>query len=77
MGKATRDREMEPTSNRDEEKTQKGQQESTTQEPKPSADKPPAGPHAKPGLTNPKSTPGSGLLPDPDDPAESSDSTSS
>jgi hypothetical protein len=29
------------------------------------ADLPAAGPHAKPGLTNPDSTPGTGALPDP------------
>ncbi|MCQ8783806.1 hypothetical protein [Mangrovibrevibacter kandeliae] len=28
---------------------------------------PPAGPHAKPELTNPDATPGAGTLPDPDE----------
>lgn len=37
---------------------------------------PPAGPHAKPELTNADATPGAGALPDPDDPANSADSTS-
>lgn len=41
-----------------------------------SPDQPPAGPHAKPELTNPDSTPGSGLLPDPDQPSNSPDSGS-
>ena len=43
--------------------------------PAPSPERPAAGPHAKPELTNPDSTPGSGMLPDPDDPEASQDST--
>ena len=46
--------------------------------PKRKAGEPPAaGPHAKAELTNPDSTPGSGLLPDPDHPADAQDSASS
>lgn len=41
------------------------------------SDRPAAGPHAKPELTNTESTPGSGLLPDPDDPSDTADSASS
>lgn len=41
------------------------------------AEPPPAGPHAKPGLTNPQATPGSGLLPDPEEPGDAIDSASS
>ncbi|HEY8580194.1 MAG TPA: DUF2934 domain-containing protein [Beijerinckiaceae bacterium] len=37
---------------------------------------PAAGPHAKPELTRPASTPGAGTLPDPDNPVDSQDSTS-
>lgn len=37
---------------------------------------PPGGPHAKPELTNAAATPGAGALPDPEDPANSADSTS-
>jgi hypothetical protein len=37
---------------------------------------PPGGPHAKPELTNASATPGAGALPDPEDPANSADSTS-
>ena len=40
-------------------------------------DPPAAGPHAKPELTNPDSTPGSGLLPDPAHPSDAPDSASS
>ncbi|MDP2358731.1 MAG: hypothetical protein Q8M31_22115 [Beijerinckiaceae bacterium] len=40
-------------------------------------DPPAAGPHAKPELTNPESTPGSGLLPDPAHPSDAPDSASS
>ena len=40
-------------------------------------EQPAAGPHAKPELTNPESTPGAGLLPDPNDPSDSPDSASS
>jgi hypothetical protein len=29
---------------------------------------PPAGPHDRPGLTDPEAAPGSGMLPDPEDP---------
>jgi hypothetical protein len=43
----------------------------------PSPERPAAGPHAKPELTNPEATPGAGLLPDPDEPEDSMDSTSS
>ena len=39
-------------------------------------DQPPAGPHAKPELTNPDSTPGAGLLPDPENPSDTPDSSS-
>ena len=39
-------------------------------------DTPPGGPHAKPELTNASATPGAGALPDPEDPANSQDSTS-
>jgi hypothetical protein len=45
-------------------------------EPASSPQTPPAGPHAKPELTNASATPGAGALPDPDDPANSADSTS-
>ena len=41
-----------------------------------SRNRPPAGPHAKPELTNEESTPGSGLLPDPERPSDTPDSTS-
>lgn len=41
-----------------------------------SPDQPPAGPHAKPELTNTESTPGAGLLPDPDNPSDTPDSGS-
>jgi hypothetical protein len=41
-----------------------------------SRERPAAGPHAKPELTNPESAPGSGLLPDPERPSETPDSTS-
>jgi len=44
---------------------------------KPSPEQPAAGPHAKPELTNPESAPGTGMLPDPEDPADATDSTSS
>lgn len=47
------------------------------QRPAPSPERPAAGPHAKPELTNPEATPGAGLLPDPDEPEDSMDSTSS
>jgi hypothetical protein len=35
---------------------------------KPKPDFPPAGPHGRPGLTDPEKTPGAGTLPEPDDP---------
>ena len=41
------------------------------------AERPAAGPHAKPDLTNKDATPGAGVLPDPEDPAAAPDSTSS
>ena len=47
------------------------------EEPDASPQRPPAGPHAKPELTNRDATPGAGLLPDPDDPANAPDSASS
>ncbi|MFG1413665.1 hypothetical protein V5G24_21380 [Xanthobacter sp. VTT E-85241] len=37
---------------------------------KPAAGKPAAGPHAKPSLTDPEKTPGTGALPDPHRPNE-------
>ncbi len=40
-------------------------------------DPPAAGPHAEPELTNPESTPGSGLLSDPALPSDAPDSASS
>lgn len=40
-------------------------------------DPPAAGPHAEPELTNPESTPGSGLLSDPAHPSDAPDSASS
>jgi hypothetical protein len=40
-------------------------------------DFPAAGPHAKPELTNPDATPGTGLLPDPNRPKDAPDSASS
>ncbi len=47
------------------------------EEPDASPQRPPAGPHAKPELTNRDATPGAGLLPDPDDTANAPDSASS
>ncbi len=42
--------------------------EDPEQKPKPEPDMPPAGPHARPELTDPEKTPGAGTLPEPDDP---------
>ena len=42
----------------------------------PGGKQPAAGPHSKPSLTNPDSTPGTGALPDPGD-RDATDSTSS
>jgi hypothetical protein len=52
-----------------------GQRDAATRAP--DAGFPAAGPHAKPELTNPESTPGTGLLPDPDRPKDAPDSASS
>ena len=67
---------------RDSEKAAKGarkseQKESEAGGPAPTPDAPAAGPHAKPELTNTEATPGAGLLPDPEEPEESANSTSS
>ncbi|WP_262271382.1 hypothetical protein [Microvirga yunnanensis] len=53
---------------------QGGQQRSTEQGP--GGKQPAAGPHSKPSLTNPDSTPGTGALPDVGD-HDATDSTSS
>ncbi|MBQ0820481.1 hypothetical protein HPT29_024690 [Microvirga terrae] len=53
---------------------QGGQQGSTEQSP--DGKQPAAGPHSKPSLTNPDSTPGTGALPDVGD-HDATDSTSS
>ena len=45
-------------------------------EPQTDAKEPAAGPHSKPSLTNPDSTPGTGALPDPGD-RDATDTTSS
>jgi hypothetical protein len=45
-------------------------------EPQTGAKQPAAGPHSKPSLTNPDSTPGTGALPDPGD-RDATDTTSS
>jgi hypothetical protein len=51
-----------------------GQQ--TSSEKQPGGSQPAAGPHGKPSLTNPDSTPGTGALPDAGD-RDATDSTSS
>jgi hypothetical protein len=43
------------------------QPEDPRKKPAPS-EKNPAGPHARPGLTDKEKTPGTGMLPEPDDP---------
>jgi hypothetical protein len=48
----------------------------TSSDKKPGGNQPAAGPHSKPSLTNPDSTPGAGALPDPGD-RDATDSTSS
>ena len=53
---------------------QGGEQE--TPEKQPGGKQPAAGPHSKPSLTNPDSTPGTGALPDPGD-RDATDTTSS
>jgi hypothetical protein len=58
---------------------QTGGQETGSQdspEPQTGAKQPAAGPHSKPSLTNPDSTPGTGALPDPGD-RDATDTTSS
>ena len=38
------------------------------EDPRPQREKPPSGPDARPELLDPEKTPGTGMLPDPDDP---------
>ena len=38
------------------------------QDPRPQRENPPSGPDARPELLDPEKTPGTGMLPDPDDP---------
>jgi hypothetical protein len=45
-----------------------GTKNSDVSQPKPDEKIPPAGPHAKPELTDPEKTPGSGILPEEDQP---------
>lgn len=57
-----------------------GKRDETDREPPDASkpdDPPPAGPHGKRELTNPESTPGAGLLPNPDRPCDAPDSASS
>lgn len=66
-----------PSNQRDEQETNKEVNKEPCGAGETAAEPPPAGPHAKPELTNPQATPGAGLLPDPEEPGDAIDSASS